>query len=282
MCRGKVEDELYRLDELKELIERYKDCDTISFNAGIHGLYTTNKEFIKECIKFATINNLLIHMHFCENTKEVEDIKEIYNENPIDVLVDEFKNNKTLLAHAVKLNDNAIEKLSKMDVSISHCPISNLKLGCGIAKISEMLAKGINITLGTDGQGSGSNLDLFEVMKYTALLQKGIKENALELPAYEVLKMATINGAKALNLDNKIGSIDEGKLADIIILDLNDITTQPINDIFSNIVYNVKGNNVDTTIINGKVLMENKKLNLEIDENNLYKKCKEIIDRISK
>ena len=143
-----------------------------------------------------------------------------------------------------------------------------------------MLNKGINITLGTDGQGSGCNFDLFETMKFTALLQKGIKEDPLELPAYEVLKMATINGAKALKLDDKIGSIEENKIADLIILDLNTLVTQPINDLLSDIVYNVKGSNVDTTIINGKILMENKILKTSIDEETIFNKCKEIIDRI--
>lgn len=271
-----------RLNEFQELINKYNNVyDTITLNVGIHGLYTTNRNYIRKCIQLAKNNNMLVNMHFCENTNEKEDINKIYSESAIDVLKEEFKDISLLLAHAVKLDDLEIKKLSEIgNVSISHCPISNLKLGCGIANISEMSKKGINITLGTDGQGSGCNLDLFEVMKFTPLLQKGINENALELPAYEVLKMATINGAKALKLYD-IGSIEEGKIADLIILDLNNLVTQPINDVFSNIVYNVKGSNVDTTIINGKILMENKILNTTINQNFIYDKCKEIIDRIS-
>lgn len=282
MSGNDKEEGLNRIKELDELLNKYKDnYDTITFNTGIHGLYTTNREYIKECYKYAKEKDLPIHIHYCENTKEVEDIKNIYNEEPINILEKEFVNTNLLLAHAVKLTSTDIERLSNIkNVSISHCPISNSKLGCGVAKISEMLKKGINITLGTDGQGSGCNLDLFEVMKFTALLQKGIKEDALELPVYEVLKMATINGAKALKLEN-LGSIEEGNIADLIILDLNNLVTQPVNDIFSNIVYNVKGSNVDTTIINGKILMENKILNTSINENFIYNKCKEIIDRIS-
>lgn len=277
-----IEDGLNKIKELDELLNKYSNkYDTITFNVGVHGLYTTNREYLKECSKFAKDKGLLVHIHYSENNGEVEDIKKIYNDDPINVLETEFKDNKLLLAHAVKLTDSDIERLSKMNASLSHCPISNLKLGCGIAKISEMLRKGINITLGTDGQGSGCNFDLFEVMKFTALLQKGIKEHPLELPAYEVLKMATINGAKALKLDNKIGSIEEGKMADLIILDLDTIVTQPINDVFADIVYNVKGNNVDTTIINGKILMENKILKTNIDEKTIFRKSKDIIDRIS-
>lgn len=267
-----------RMKELKELLEKHKGKDElITFNVGIHGLYTSSKEYVEKCIEFAKEKELPIHMHFCENTKEVEDIKNAYQEKPIKVL-EEFKNQKTILAHCVKLSKEEIEKLKDLDVSISHCPISNLKLGCGIANISEMIKQGINVTLGTDGQGSGSNLDLFETMKYTALLQKGIKEDATEMPAYEVLKMATINGAKALDLEKEIGSIEEGKCADIIILELNNEVTNPVNDLCSDIVYNAKGYNVDTTIINGKILMENRKI--EKNETEIFEKCKQIINRI--
>lgn len=269
-----------RLSELKELIEKYKNYnDCITLNVGIHGLYTSSREYVQKCIRFAKENELLLHMHFCENTKEVQDIENAYNEKPIDVLEKEFKDEKVMLAHAVKLNEEEIEKLAQnKNVNISHCPVSNLKLGCGIANITKMLKEGINVSIGTDGQGSGSNLDLFESMKYTALLQKGITEDPVTMPAYEVLKMATINGAKALGLEKKIGSIEEGKQADLIILNLDTVVTKPVNDMVSDIVYNVKGNNVETTIVNGKILMENKQL--KIKENEIYDKCKQIIERI--
>lgn len=270
-----------RLNELKELLNKYKEEETISFNAGIHGLYTSNEEYVKKCVEFAKQENLPIHMHFCENAQEREDIKREYNvENPSEVIERDFNNIHNILAHCVKLEEKDLEILSNTNSYISHCPVSNLKLGCGIAPINKMLEKGINVSLGTDGQGSGSNLDMFETMKYTALLQKGINENPQLLDAYEVLKMATINGAKALKLDEKIGTISENKEADIILIDLSEVITQPINNIFAEIVYNVKGNNVDTTIINGKVLMENKIIN--IDEQETINKCKDIIERISK
>lgn len=254
-----------RLEELKKLVDTYKDEELISFNAGIHGLYTTNEKDTKEFIEFAKKNNMLVHMHFCENSKEVQDIKRDYNVNsPMDVIEKYFIGIPVILAHTVKLTDEEIDRLAKLkNISVSHCPISNLKLGCGVAKIQNMVERKINVSLGTDGQGSGSNLDMFETMKFTALLQKGVNENPKNLPAYEVLKMATINGAKALGLDKRIGSIKEDKLADIIILDINTEVMQPVNDIFSDIVYNAKGTNVETTIVNGKVLMENRNIKVE-------------------
>ena len=269
-----------RLKELEELLGSYQGkYENITFNVGIHGLYTSNKQYVEKCIQFAKKYELPIHMHFCENTKEVQDIKNEYEKEPIKVLIDNFKDTKLLLAHGVKIEKEDIKKLKQIgDISISHCPISNLKLGCGIANVQEMIENGINVSLGTDGQGSGSNLDLFEAMKFAALLQKGKEEDAMLMPAYEVLKMATINGAKALGLEEKIGSIEEGKLADIIILNLDTIVTKPVNDICSDIVYNVKGNNVETTIVNGKILMENRKL--QVDNSEILEKCKEIIERI--
>ena len=161
-----------RLQELQRLIDKYKNKNSkLTFNVGIHGLYTSSLQYVQKCIEFAKKNNLHIHMHFCENQKEVEDIKNNYNKEPMQVLLQEFKNVKTILAHCVKLENEDIENLKSMDISVAHCPVSNLKLGCGIAKISEMIEDGINVSIGTDGQGSGSNLDLFEAMKYTALLQ---------------------------------------------------------------------------------------------------------------
>jgi len=268
-----------RIKELEDLLKKHlnKD-DLITFNIGIHGLYTSTLEYIKKCINYAKEKNLPIHMHFCENSKEVNDIKNSYNANPVEILKQEFKNHPIILAHCVKLSNEDIESLNGLNVSVSHCPISNLKLSCGISNITEMLKQNINVTLGTDGQGSGSNLDLFETMKYTALLQKGLKEDATLLPAYEVLKMATVNGAKALGLEKEIGSIEEGKSADIIMLDLNSTLTNPINDLCSQIVYNVKGSNVVTTIINGEILMENRKI--MHDEKEIFDKCTNIIDRI--
>ena len=253
-----------KLEELEELIKRFSNNKgNISINVGAHALYTCSESYLPKAIALAQKYGLNFQMHFCENAQEVKDIKKDYNvENPGDVLEKYLGNTNTILAHCVKLSDTDIEKMKKLNISISHCPISNLKLGCGIARINKLLEEGINVSLGTDGQGSGSSLDLFEAMKFTALLQKGINENPKLLPAYEIIKMATINGAKALRKENEIGSIKEGKKADIIILDMENPVITPINDIFSAIVYNTKGTDVDTTIINGKILMENKKINV--------------------
>lgn len=270
-----------RIQELEELIKAYNGkYETITFNIGIHGFYTTNAEYVEKCIELAKKYNLPIHIHFCENAKEREDIKSGYNvQSPVELIKRYFNHQHVILAHSVKLSKEEIAELAKQNIYVSHCPVSNLKLGCGVAKIVDMQNEGITVSLGTDGQGSGSNLDLFETMKFTALLQKGILEEPTNLPAYELLKMATINGAKTLGLEEKIGSIEEGKLADIIILNMDEVTLKPLNDIFAQIVYNVKGNNVETTIIDGKILMKDRKLKITY-ENSIYKECSKIIERI--
>ena len=273
-----------RINELKEFIEDNKNkYENITLNIGIHGLYTCSEKYIKEGIEIAKKYNLPIDMHFVENSQEYKDIQRMYNvKSPVDVLEKYFKDIHLILAHCVNLTVDEIERLSKLNAYVSHCPISNLRLGCGIANISKMQENNICISLGTDGQGSGSNLDLFEAMKFSALLQKGIYEDPIKMSSYDVLKMATINGAKALGLERKIGAIEEGKLADVIIVNLEAPITRPINDVFSQIVYNAKGTNVDTTIINGKVLMENRKLKINVNEMEIIKKCEEIIKRIRK
>lgn len=274
-----------RKKELEKLLEKYSNKnETISFNIGIHGFYTNSEKNIEESVKLAKKYKLPINMHFCENQQEVEDIKNMYNvKSVVEPIKKYFKNSHLILAHSVKLKDEEIEQLAKLkNIYIAHCPISNLKLGCGIANIPKMREEKICVSIGTDGQGSGSNMDMFEEMKFTALLQKGILEDPKQLPAYEVLKMATINGAKTLGLENEIGSIEEGKKADIIIIDLNKSPlTNPKNDIISEIVYNVKAENIDTTIVNGKILMENKEFKININPQEIYKKCNEIISRIT-
>lgn len=271
-----------RICELENLIHENKGIDRVSFDIGVHGFYTTDREYIEKCRIFAKKYELPIHIHFCENKGEVEDIKKIYGvTSPVDLLEEYFSDSSTILAHAVKLSEEEIERLEKLDVSVSHCPISNLKLGCGIANIPEMMKNNICVSLGTDGQGSGSSLDLFQQMKFAGLLQKGITEDPKEMDSYEILKMATINGARALKMDDMIGSIEEGKIADVILVDLENVLTQPKNDICSALVYNVNPSHIDTTIVDGKILMLDHKVT-NIDEKELFSKCEEIIRRIGK
>lgn len=261
-----------RIQEFIELYEtRDINNDLITYTVAPHSFYTCSGKVLQKSRELADEYNLPVHVHFLESIDEIEDIKKIHGQEAIDVLRKYFDGVHTILAHGVKLNDRDVEILSKMDCGIVHNPISNMRLGCKIADITKYMKKGINVSLGTDGQGSGNNLDMFEAMKIAGLIQGGIHENEEKVSAKNVIKMATINGAKILGLEDKIGSIEEGKKADIIIVDisksLNNIKMMPNNDIISNLVYNTDGRNVTTTIVNGKVLMENRNIkNMNTEE----------------
>lgn len=260
-----------RINEFLKLYNEYKDkSDLLTFSLSPHSMYTCSYDYLKKIKKIADDNNLLINIHCSENLEEINTIKEKYNKTPIELL-DElgYLDNKIILAHGTYITDNDIELLKNKKVSISHNPISNLNLGCGIAPISKFIKNNINVSIGTDGQGSGNNLNMFNHIGYVDLLQKGLYKDARILDSYEVLKMATINGAKALGVENLVGSIEVGKKADIIILDLNNIENFPTINIIFDIVHNISINNVDTTIINGNILMENHKLLLNLDLDNI-------------
>ena len=265
-----------RLEDLEKLIIATKDNELITISATPHAFYTCSKDYLIKCKKFADKHNIPIHMHFCENENEVEGIKKDYNKSPVGALKEiGMLDNKLILAHSTFLNDEDIELLKGKNVSLAHNPISNLNLGCGIANITKYIKNDLNVCLGTDGQGSGNNLNMFYHMSMVDFLQKGIYKDPTVFSSYETLKLATINGAKALGIDN-IGQIKKDFLADIIILDLNNIEAYPTVDLITQVVHNTESANIDTTIINGEILMKNHKLTIDIDEN----KIKEEIDKI--
>lgn len=265
-----------RIDEFINLYEgRDKNNDLISYSVSPHGLYTCSDALLEKSKELALKYNLPIHTHFLESIDEIEDIKKLHGESASKVLKKYFDGIHTILAHGVKLDEEDITVLSQMDCGIAHNPTSNFRLGCKIADTTKYVRNGINVALGTDGQGSGNNLDMFETMKVAALAQGGIYENEARLESKDIIKMATINGAKLLGMEKEIGSIEEGKKADLIIVDisnkLDNIKMIPNNDIISNLVYNTDGRNVDTTIVDGSVLMENRKMNF-IDSERIISK----------
>ena len=260
-----------RIDEFEKFYDtRDENNDLITYTVSTHGLYTCSSKCLEKASSLARKYNLPVHVHFLESIDEIDDIKKMHGMTGVEVLKRYFDGIHTILAHGVKLNDEDIEELKYMDIGIAHNPISNLRLGCKIADTTKYTKNNINVALGTDGQGSGNNLDMFETLRTACLIQGGIHENEDRLTSKDAIKMATINGAKLLKIDDKVGSIEEGKDADIILVDmsqsLDNITKLPNNDIISNLVYNTCGRDVDTTIVKGNILMEARRLkNINIE-----------------
>jgi len=184
-----------------------------------------------------------------------------------------LKDIKAVLAHGVYLSDDEIKLCSEKDMSIVHNPSSNCKLASGIAPIAKFRNKGVNVALGTDGASSNNNLNMMEEMHLSAMLSCVSTMNPIASTPYDIIKMATTNGAKALSIDDKVGTIEVGKDADIILIDTNKPHLTPINDPFSAIVYSAQASDIDSVFCKGEMLMQNRKL-LSIDVDLAMKKTK--------
>lgn len=273
-------DSICRVDDFKKLYEEYKNDDKIRLSIAPHALYTCNLEYLKLCSDLAKEYNLPIHIHLSENMNEVKTVTNKFGMKPMEVLDKVgMLEKRVILGHGTFLSDSEINMIKDRDVSVCTNPVSNLNLGCGIADLVKYKKNGINVCLGTDGQGSGNSLNLFYTMSLVDYLQKGKYEDPTVMSSYDVLKMATINGAKALEIDD-IGSIEVGKKADIIILDISDISLYPAYDLIPFIVHNCFYDVVDTTIIDGKILMIDKELKIDVDLNILRSKIEDIRRRL--
>jgi 5-methylthioadenosine/S-adenosylhomocysteine deaminase len=290
LTRGLVflqDDSGRRLQEAIDLINRWsgKAEGRITTMLGPHAPYTCPPEPLKEIITLAVKQNIPIHIHLAETKEEVVQMREKYKQTPTEYLYNLglFEQVHVLLAHGVHLNHRDIGLLKGIRGGVAHNPVSNLKLGCGIAPIIDMIHQGITVGLGTDGAGSAATLDMFEEIKAAAWLQKLDYGDPTVLPANQVLRMATIESAKLLKIDTEVGTLEAGKKADIILIDMNKPHLLPLHNVESALAYCVNGADVDTTIVNGKVLMRHRKL-LTLDEEELFKqvsiRAKRIVEGI--
>lgn len=206
-----------------------------------------------------------IHIHVSETEFEVKNIIDTYDARPFEYLDDiGFLDDDVLAAHAVWPSDNEMDIIKESGVNISHNPVSNMKLASGISPVAKMMDKGINLSLGTDGAASNNNLDMLEEMKIAALQQKVNKFDPTVLKAADVFYMATLGGATALGLEKEIGTIEEGKKADLALINMKSPHITPYRHPISHLVYSANGADVDTVICNGQILMQNR--NLVMDE----------------
>ena len=279
-------DEEKRKNEINENLTLFKACDgmadgRIKVFFGPHSPYTASEELLIKVRELADEYNMGIHIHVSETQKEIEDVSAEKGLRPFEYL-DKigFLGPDVVAAHSVWLSDNEIEIIKKNNVKISHNPCSNMKLASGIAPVSKLIENDICVSIGTDGASSNNNLDLIEELKTASLLQKVSTLDPKVLTSDEAVAMGTIKGAETLGLESEIGSIEVGKKADIILIDTNSANMVPdSSSLSSNIIYSANGSNVDTTICDGKILMENKKL-VVLDEEEIYKKARQAIKEL--
>ena len=269
-----------RENEIKENLSLFENCNgmangRIKVFLGPHSPYTASEELLIKVRELADKYNMGIHIHVSETEKEINDVLDDKGLRPFEYL-DKigFLGPDVVAAHSVWLSDSEIEIIKKNNVKVSHNPCSNMKLASGIAPVSKLIENDICVSIGTDGASSNNNLDLIEELKTASLLQKVSTLDPKVLNSDEALAMGTIKGAEALGLDSEIGTIEVGKKADIILIDTNSPNMVPdSSNLSSNIIYSANGSNVDTTICDGKILMENRKLTV-LDEQKIYEKAK--------
>jgi 5-methylthioadenosine/S-adenosylhomocysteine deaminase len=247
------------IEKTKDFINQYKNDNNIFPAIGPHAPYTCSPKTLIKAMEVAIDYNVLYHIHVAETITEVEDIKNRYGTTPVKHLNNiGVLNERVLAAHMVHPTEEEIELLAEKNVKIAHCPESNLKLASGIAPVPKMVEKGVTVSIGTDGTASNDDLDLIAEASTAAKLHKGYNLNPTVLPAKQVLAMITRQAAKAILKYDRMGSIEVGKDADIVVIDVNQPHLQPLFDPYTQIIYSAKGSDVDTVIINGKVVMKNK------------------------
>jgi len=264
----------------REYLERYQNDPLIGICVQAHSTYTVPTELLEKTGALAQEYDTLFVTHASESVEEVATIKDRFGKTPLEYLDSlGLLGPKTLLAHCVHLRDDEIQLLAERSTSVAHCPESNLKVGVGIARISDMLKAGVKVGLGTDGAATNNDLDLWGEMHTAALLQKGVRQDPTAMPAPETFRMATIGGASALNLEDKIGSLEVGKRADVILVDFDQPHLTPLYNVHSHLVYAVNKADVRTVLINGRVVMREREL-LTLDEEAVKARAREVGLRI--
>lgn len=264
---GGIEETEKRLKEsVPRLEESFEGYEGLSYSISPHAIYTTDKKTLEEARDFVLKNSKIIHIHISETQKEVDDSLNEFSKTPLEY-VDSIGllEAKTAIAHGVYLTPKEIALAAVRKASILHCPISNAKLSSGYAPVALYREYRVNVAMGTDGASSNNNLNMLKEINSALLLHNLVCTNPNSLKPYNILEMATVNGAKALNMDKRIGTVEVGKEADLLILDLNKTNTAPINNVFSAIVFSASTDNVDTLLSQGIPVLENGRLTT-IDE----------------
>jgi 5-methylthioadenosine/S-adenosylhomocysteine deaminase len=255
---------------------------------GLEHLMYCSEEAFSKAREMSDKYGVGIHTHGEESLEMYEHLSKEHGKRPIEVFRDYgILGPKTVLAHCVWLSPTEMEILAKTNTSVAHCPVSNMKLASGVAPIPELIRRGVNVGLGSDGVKENNRLDLIQEMKIASIMQKVHQLNATVMPARQVLRMATVNGARALGMQNQLGSLEVGKKADIVIIDLMKPHLAPLlvgefSNVVPNIVFAAQASDVETVLIDGKVVMEKRVLKTVNEEEVIQRATKaayELLDR---
>ena len=267
--------------ELEEAAGRAASCDRVRIAAAPHSPYTVSSENLTRGLREAERLDLLLMTHIAETQDEIRIIRERFNATPVEYL-DRLGllGPKTVGAHCVHVTAEDIATMVARGITVSHNPQSNMKISSGVAPVREMLRAGIRVTVATDGCCSNNDLDLWEELRTAALLQKSATGDPTALPALEALRMATANGARAMGYaDGELGVLRPGALADMIVINLQRPHLQPMNDVVSNLVYCGKAADVETVMVGGRIVVENRRI-AGVDLGDLYARATEAVRRI--
>lgn len=271
------------LAESKAFVQEWhqKAEGRITVRLGPHAPYTCPPAYLEKVLALASELGVGIHTHLAETRYEFDTCLKDYGKTPTQLMHDVgLFEHSVLAAHCVHLTDEDMDILARKRVAVAHNPGSNMKLASGIAPVTQLLARGIAVGLGTDGAASNNNLDMIEEIRLAALLQKVHTGDSTVIPAYQALEMATVMGAQAIGLGAEIGTLVEGRKADLIILNTKAPHLTPKHDIVSLLVYAANSADVETVMVDGKIVMENRRI-LTMDEEQILWQAQKCADRLT-
>ncbi|MGL5124593.1 MAG: amidohydrolase, partial [Fusobacteriaceae bacterium] len=261
-------------------IEKYKNDELITPGFGPHGPHTVTKEELIKIKELSEKYNVPVSMHVAETDAEFNKIMKDHKMTPVEYLDSlGLLNKRFISAHNIFVTDSDIELMKKRDVGIAHNMVANIKSAKGISPALKMHDKGMRVGLGTDGPMSGNTLDIIGQMGYVAKLHKLDTKDRSALPPLKAVEMATLGGARALHREHELGSLEVGKLADVVIVETKSVNMNPIFDPYSALVYSANASNVETVIVNGKLIVENKKIKT-IDQKSVIKDINDFKEKV--
>ncbi|AFC27684.1 amidohydrolase family protein [Paenibacillus mucilaginosus] len=264
------------------LLDRWQGAASgrIGIAMGPLNLYGCSREFLEQSARYSERHGLITHIHVAETRDQIDNTMSRFGLRNLELVeAVGLLGSRTQVVHGIWLDDRELELLSDSGASVMHCPVSNMYLASGVARVPEMLERGINVALGTDGPGSNNCQDNLEVLKFAACLHKVNGMDSTLLPPMQVLELATKNGARAVGRGHDLGSLEAGRKADVVIVDLQKAHIAPVHRCSSALVYNANGNDVDTVIVDGRVVVERGRCTL-VDEDEVLRRAQARVDRL--